>query len=67
MGDAGYVHHMQVGETLYRIARKELGDQNLVRYLIVFNKFEDPNIIHTGDPIRIPKLVKKAQAETTQR
>lgn len=59
VGDAGYVHHMQVGETLYRIARKELGDQNLVRYLIVFNKFEDPNIIHTGDPIRIPKLVKK--------
>jgi nucleoid DNA-binding protein len=59
VGDAGYVHQMQVGETLYRIARKELGDQNLVRYLIVFNKFEDPNIIHTGDPIRIPKLVKK--------
>lgn len=66
VGDAGYVHHMQVGETLYRIARKELGDQNLVRYLIVFNKFEDPNIIHTGDPIRIPKLVKKEQKETTQ-
>lgn len=66
VGDAGYVHHMQVGETLYRIARKELGDQNLVRYLIVFNKFEDPNIIHTGDPIRIPKLVKKEQKEPTQ-
>ena len=66
VGDAGYVHHMQVGETLYRIARKELGDQNLVRYLIVFNKFEDPNIIHTGDPIRIPKLVKKEQKETAQ-
>lgn len=65
VGDAGYVHHMQVGETLYRIARKELGDQNLVRYLIVFNKFEDPNIIHTGDPIRIPKLVKKEQKEPT--
>lgn len=66
VGDAGYVHHMQVGETLYRIARKELGDQNLVRYLIVFNKFEDPNIIHTGDPIRIPKLVKKEQKEPIQ-
>ena len=66
VGDAGYVHHMQVGETLYRIARKELGDQNLVRYLIVFNKFEDPNIIHTGDPIRIPKLVKKEQKEPAQ-
>ena len=61
VGDAGYVHHMQVGETLYRIARKELGDQNLIRYLIVFNNFEDPNLIHTGDAIRIPKLVKKVQ------
>ena len=66
VGDAGYVHHMQVGETLYRIAGKELGNQNLVRYLIVFNKFEDPNIIHTGDPIRIPKLVKKEQSGPTQ-
>lgn len=63
VGDAGYVHHMQVGETLYRIARKELGSQDLVQYLIVFNKFEDPNIIHTGDPIRIPKLVKKAKKD----
>lgn len=63
VGDAGRIHYMQVGETLYRIAKKELGDQNLVRYLIVFNDFDDPNVIHTGDPIRIPKLVKKAQDE----
>lgn len=59
VGDAGRVHYMEVGETLYRIARKELGSQKLVQYLIVFNDFEDPNIIHTGDPIRIPKIVKK--------
>lgn len=66
VGNSGRVHYMEVGETLYRIARKELGDQNLVRYLIVFNKFEDPNIIHTGDPIRIPKLVKKALPKVTE-
>lgn len=59
IGDAGRVHFMEVGETLYKVAKKELGDQNLVRYLIAFNKFEDPNVIHTGDTIRIPKLVKK--------
>jgi nucleoid-associated protein YgaU len=59
VGDAGRVHYMQVGETLYKIAKQELGDRELVRYLIVFNDFEDPNIIHTGDKIRIPKLVKK--------
>lgn len=59
VGDAGHVHCMEVGETLYRVAKKELGSQDFVRYLIVFNEFEDPNIIHTGDTIRIPKLVKK--------
>lgn len=65
VGDAGRVHYMEVGETLYRIARKELGSQKLVQYLIVFNDFEDPNIIHTGDPIRIPKIVKKDGSEIT--
>lgn len=65
VGDAGRVHYMEVGETLYRIARKELGSQKMVQYLIVFNDFEDPNIIHTGDPIRIPKIVKKDASEIT--
>lgn len=65
VGDAGRVHYMEVGETLYRIAHKELGSQKLVQYLIVFNDFEDPNIIHTGDPIRIPKIVKKDGSEIT--
>lgn len=65
VGDAGRVHYMEVGETLYRIARKELGSQKLLQYLIVFNDFEDPNIIHTGDPIRIPKIVKKDGTEIT--
>lgn len=65
VGDAGRVHYMEVGETLYRIARKELGSQKMVQYLIVFNDFEDPNIIHTGDPIRIPKIVKKDGSEIT--
>lgn len=63
VGDAGRVHTMQVGETLYRIAKKELGDRELIQYLIVFNDFENPNIIHTGDTIRIPKLVKKTPEE----
>ena len=63
IGDAGKVHHMQVGETLYRIARKELGSQDLIHYLIIFNNFEDPNIIHTGDPIRIPILIHKVTKE----
>ncbi len=59
VGDARRVHLMQVGETLYSIAEEELGNRNLVRYLIVFNDFEDPNVIHKDDTIRIPKLVKK--------
>lgn len=61
VGDAGRVHYMQVGETLYRIAGKELGDQKLIRYLIVFNDFKDPNVLHKDQPIRIPRLVRKSQ------
>ena len=62
IGDAGRVHYMQVGETLYRIAGKELGDQKLIRYLIVFNDFKDPNVLHKDQPIRIPRLVRKSQS-----
>lgn len=62
VGDAGRIHLMKVGETLYKVAKEELGNRDLVRYIIAFNKFEDPNIIHTGDTIRIPKLVKKENA-----
>lgn len=62
VGDAGRVHYMQVGETLYRIAGKELGDQKLIRYLIVFNDFKDPNVLHKDQPIRIPRLVRKSQS-----
>ena len=59
VGDMGVVHKMQVGETLYRVAGKELGSQKLMPYLVVFNGFKDPNLIRIGDPIRIPKLVRK--------
>ncbi len=63
VGFSGRVHLMAVGETLYSIAKDELGDRNLVRYLIVFNDFDDPNVIHKGDTIRIPRLVKKQPTE----
>lgn len=59
VGDAGHVHYLEMGETLSKVARMELGDGNLVRYIIKFNDFEDPNVVHTGEAIRIPKLVKK--------
>ena len=59
VGDMGVVHEMKVGETLYKVAGKELGSQKLMPYLVVFNDFEDPNLIRIGDPIRIPKLVRK--------
>ena len=59
VGDMGVVHEMKVGETLYKVAGKELGSQRLMPYLVVFNDFVDPNLIRIGDPIRIPKLVRK--------
>lgn len=59
VGDAGRVHYVQPDETLSGIAHKELGDRKLVTYLILFNDFDDPNNIHRGDAVRIPKLVRK--------
>lgn len=63
VGDAGHVHYVQLDETLSLIAQRELGDRKLVPYLIIFNDFEDPNNIHRGEMVRIPKLAKKTDVD----
>lgn len=59
VGELDHVHNMRVGETLYKIAGKELGCQKLMPYIMVFNKYPDDIVLHPGDPIKLPKLVKK--------
>lgn len=53
------VHEMQVGEGLLKIARKELGNSDLMEYIVVFNNIENPDIIPPGAQIRIPRMVRK--------
>lgn len=53
------VHEMQVGEGLLKIARKELGNSDLMEYIVVFNGIENPDIIPPGAQLRIPKMVRK--------
>ncbi len=44
------------GETLERIARRELGNSNMVCYLSAFNGIDDDYPIYEGMQIKIPKL-----------
>lgn len=50
---------MKVGDNLYKFSREELGDKELVRYIIVHNAFPNPDNIPLGYEVKIPKLVKK--------
>ena len=53
------VHEMQVGEGLLKIARKELGNSDLMEYIVVFNDIKNPDIIPPGAQIHIPRMVRK--------
>ncbi len=50
---------MAVGDNLYKLARQHYGDNDFVRYIIFYNKFENPDKIHLGQTIKLPELVKK--------
>lgn len=50
------VHKMAVGDNLYKIARKEYGDNDFARYIIVLNQFKDPDKIPLGYNVKLPKL-----------
>ncbi len=52
-------HTMAVGDNLYKLARQHYGDNDFVRYIIFYNKFENPDKIHLGQTIKLPELVKK--------
>jgi len=49
-------HKMQVGDNLYKIARKEYGDRNMAQYIIVHNQFKNPDVIPLGYMVKLPEL-----------
>ena len=50
---------MSRGDNLYKFAKQELGDKNLVNYIIVNNKFQNPDKIPLGYDVKIPVLREK--------
>ena len=50
---------MSRGDNLYKFAKQELGDKNLVNYIIVHNKFQNPDKIPLGYDVKIPDLREK--------
>ena len=50
---------MSRGDNLYKFAKQELGDKNLVNYIIVHNKFQNPDKIPLGYDVKIPVLREK--------
>ena len=50
---------MSRGDNLYKFAKQELGDKNLVNYIIVHNKFPNPDKIPLGYDVKIPVLREK--------
>ena len=53
------IHKLQSGENLYRLAKQTYGDRDFAKYIIFFNKIENPDIITIGSVIKLPQLEKK--------
>ncbi len=49
-------HTLKAGENIYRVARHYYGDKDFARYIIRYNKLNNPDVIHVGTRLRIPKL-----------
>ena len=49
-------HTLKAGENLYHIARHYYGDKSFARYIIRYNHVDNPDVIHVGSRLRIPKL-----------
>ena len=50
---------MESGDYLTKIALEEYGDKEFTRYIIVHNRFPDPNNVPVGAEIKLPELKKK--------
>jgi LysM repeat protein len=44
------------GDTLYKIAKRQMGKGSLVDYLAEYNKIDDPSKIRVGQVLKIPAL-----------
>lgn len=52
-------HKMGVGDNLYKLARTTYGSHTMVQYIVVYNQFQNPDIIPPGYIIKLPELKEK--------
>jgi len=57
-GTKGY-HTLKKGEDLTHLALHYYGSKDYVRYIIQYNELENPNIVHTGTKLKLPRLQVK--------
>lgn len=50
------VHTLKIGEDLTHLALQYYGSKDYVRYIIQHNELENPNIVHVGTKLKMPKL-----------
>ncbi|MCR4922005.1 MAG: HU family DNA-binding protein [Bacteroidaceae bacterium] len=52
------VHVMRVGDSLLKLALKEYGHKDFAQYIIVYNKFPNPDVISVGCEVKMPELIE---------
>lgn len=58
VGTQGY-HTLKNGEDLTHLALYYYGSKDYVRYIILHNDLKNPNIVHTGTRLKMPRLQLK--------
>ena len=57
------VHTMKVGDSLLKLALKEYGHKDFAQYIIIYNQFQNPDVIHVGQEVKLPDLIENGPAE----
>ncbi len=52
------VHVMRVGDSLLKLALKEYGHKDFAQYIIISNKFPNPDVIPVGSEVKLPELIE---------
>jgi len=64
-GDSVLVREVAVqsGDTLYRISRRFSGHGMYYPQILLFNDIKNPNLIHTGDTLKVPVTKERSEHE----
>ena len=60
------VHTMKVGDSLLKLALKEYGHKDFAQYIIIYNQFQNPDVIHVGQEVKLPDLIENGVQEAEE-